>query len=149
MKQLSLIIGFGAALALSGGADAHHSFAMFDLTKIVVMEGTVKELQWSQPHQWLQVMIPDGKGGADEWSLEVGIQARAENGWNRKALMPGDKVTVHVHPLRSGANGGEVMAVVLADGKTFGKVEDDRTPGSVTSGSQAGAEADLKRAGKF
>jgi hypothetical protein len=32
----------------------------------------------------------------------------------------GDKVTLWVHPLRSGAKGGSYVGVKLADGKTLG-----------------------------
>jgi hypothetical protein len=119
MKKLSVVMGFGASLVLATQADAHHSFAMFDLTKTVTMEGTVKELQWTQPHSWLQVMIPDSKGGGTEWSLEIGIMAKPEEGWDRKALVPGDKVTVVVHPLRRGEPGGQLIGITMPNGKVF------------------------------
>lgn len=39
------------------GADAHHSGAMFDQEKSVELAGEVVELQWSNPHCWIQVQV--------------------------------------------------------------------------------------------
>ena len=42
---------------------AHHSAAMFDDTKVVELKGAVKELQWTNPHIWLQLVVEE-KGAA-------------------------------------------------------------------------------------
>ena len=42
---------------------------MFDDAKVVEKKGTVKELQWTNPHVWLQVVIEEN-GKKPEWSLE-------------------------------------------------------------------------------
>lgn len=48
--------GIAAALALAASmATAHHSFAMFDLGKDVTVEAVVKEVQFTNPHFWLQL----------------------------------------------------------------------------------------------
>jgi hypothetical protein len=49
--------------ALAAPALAHHSFAMFDAEKTVTLQGTVKELEWINPHSWLRVMVKDEKTG--------------------------------------------------------------------------------------
>ena len=41
---------------------AHHSPAAFDRTKEVTLVGTVKEFRWQNPHTWIEVNVPDGKG---------------------------------------------------------------------------------------
>ena len=49
-----------AALALclpAVGAQAHHSMAMFDQTKTVVINGTVKQFQWTNPHCYIQLVV--------------------------------------------------------------------------------------------
>ena len=38
------------AAAIAAPAFAHHSFAMFDSDKTVTVKGTVKELEWTNPH---------------------------------------------------------------------------------------------------
>ena len=40
----------------------HHSFAGFDLSKMISLTGTVKEFQWVNPHSWIQLMVPDASG---------------------------------------------------------------------------------------
>ena len=111
----------GASLALAGAAWGHHSFAMFDLEKQVTVEGTVKEFQWTNPHCWLQVMVPDGKGGTQEWSFEMGAMGMlARTGWKSSTVKPHDKVTVLMNPLKSGAPSGRLLKVTLPDGRVMG-----------------------------
>jgi len=43
---------FGAAPLF---VEAHRSTTMFDITKEVTLEGTVKEFQYTNPHSWLLV----------------------------------------------------------------------------------------------
>ena len=110
------------ALALAGGgAQAHHSFAMFDLSKEVTVSGTVKQFQWTNPHAYIQVMAKDAAGRDVEWSMEMGapmyLYAR---GWRPGSLKNGMRVTVTLNPLRNGRPGGVVRDVAGADGKPIG-----------------------------
>ena len=108
-------------LALTGSAWGHHSFAMFDLEKQVTVEGTVKEFQWTNPHCWLQVTVPDGKGGTQEWSFEMGAMGMlARTGWKSTTVKPNDKVSVLMNPLKSGAPSGRLLKVTLPDGRVMG-----------------------------
>ena len=98
-------------------ASAHHSGAMFDSGKEVVLVGTIKEFQYTNPHSWIQVMVPNAGGADVEWSIETAapiVLLRA--GIRANALVPGDKVTVRAHPLRSGGAGGNLIDVTKADG---------------------------------
>lgn len=111
------------ALALAGGtAQAHHSFAMFDLTKEVTVSGTVKEFQWSNPHAYIQVVSKDASGKDVEWSMEMGapmyLYAR---GWRPSSLKAGMRVNVVLNPLRNGRPGGVVRTVTAADGTPIGR----------------------------
>jgi len=100
---------------------AHHSFANFDLTKEITLVGTVKEVQFKNPHVWLQVMIPDGKGGQVEWSIEAGAPGMLiRTGWKPSTLKAGDAVTVVTHPARSGEPNGSLIRVTIPDGRTLG-----------------------------
>ena len=111
-----------AALLLSGSAaSAHHSFAMFDLGKNVTVEAVVKEVQFTNPHVWLQILVADGKGGQTEWSIESGARGMMlRNGWKPTTLKPGDKVTLTMHPLKDGSPGGSLVSVKVPDGRTLG-----------------------------
>ena len=110
-------------LAAIGGipaASAHHSYAMFDANDLVTFDATVKEFQWTNPHSWLQVMILDDKGVAQEWSLEMGpLVALHRWGWKPHSVSPGDKVKVSLNPLRDGTRGGRLMSIVLPGGETL------------------------------
>ncbi|MFY9691814.1 MAG: DUF6152 family protein, partial [Candidatus Acidiferrales bacterium] len=50
---------------------AHHSFAMFDQSKKVTLEGTVKDFRWTNPHVFIQLLVKNDAGGEDEWSIEM------------------------------------------------------------------------------
>lgn len=110
-----------SALVVSGSASSHHSFAMFDLDKEVTLEGVVKEFQWTNPHVWLQVLVPDGKGATTEWSLEMGAPGMlTRTGWKSSTVKPNDKVTVVMNPLKSGAPSGRLVRVTLPNGRVLG-----------------------------
>lgn len=120
MKQLLRAVIIVSLMAAMLPAQAHHSGAMFDGTKSLKFEGTVKEFQWTNPHSWLQLIVPDGKGGQDEWSLELGpLVGLHRAGWKPRTLRPGDKVTVVINPLRDGSHGGKLVTVTLPDGQVL------------------------------
>ena len=100
---------------------AHHSFANFDLGKQLTVAGTIKEVQFTNPHVWLQVMVPDGKGGQTEWSIEAGAPGMLlRTGWKPNTLKTGDAVTVVTHPAKNGEANGSLIRVTLPDGRTLG-----------------------------
>jgi hypothetical protein len=96
-------------------ASAHHSFAMFDQSKAVTLEGTLKELQWTNPHIWVQVIAKDPASGQNvEWSIEGGSPNGLKGrGWTRTMMKPGDQITIVIHPLKSGEHGGSLMNLTV------------------------------------
>ncbi len=114
---------FSACLfAIALPAAAHHSGSMFDDEKVIELEGTVKALQWTNPHIWLQVVV-EADGSATEWSLEGGSpNSLSRQGWRSTTFGPGDVVTVRLNPMRDGSPGGRfVGARFAADGQTVGR----------------------------
>jgi Family of unknown function (DUF6152) len=110
-----------AALLVAQTALAHHSFAPFELTKNLTLVGTIKEVQFTNPHVWLQVLVPDGKGGQKEWSIEAGAPGMLlRTGWKPTTLKPGDAVTVVTHPAKNGGPTGSLVQVTTASGQTLG-----------------------------
>jgi hypothetical protein len=110
-----------AAFLSAVPAAAHHSFAMFDAEKTQVLEGTVKEFQWTNPHSWIFLMVDNAQGQPEQWAIEMaGPAGLARQGWLPKTLRPGMKVKTVIHPLRDGNNGGQFMAVTLPDGTQMG-----------------------------
>ena len=98
-------------------AYAHHSMVMFDATKIITLEGTVKEFRFSSPHGFIELMV-QYKAGPIEWSIEMtGPGGLARAGWTPQTLKYGDKVKIACHPLRTGKSGCNFVALTLADGR--------------------------------
>ena len=110
-----------AVVAAGVPAQAHHSFAMFDLQKQVTVSGTVRQFQWTNPHAYIQLVAKDASGNDVEWSMEMGapmyLYAR---GWRPGTLKAGQRITVTLNPLRNGRPGGVVRDVTTADGKAIG-----------------------------
>jgi hypothetical protein len=121
MKLLAKI-GLAAVVLAPVPSLAHHSYAMFDMDKTVALQATVVRFKWQNPHAFIE-LDADAKGSKERWAIEMTSPNNlAQEGWKRTSLKPGDKVTVWVHPLRSGARGGSYAGVRLADGKTLGTV---------------------------
>jgi Family of unknown function (DUF6152) len=118
---LAAVLGTGTGIAVISSADAHHSFALFDVMKTVALEGTVKKFEWANPHSWITLEIVGPQNTAEEWLIELppaGILAR--EGWNSKYVKVGEKLSVHINPLKNGGKGG------ILESFTF----DDRRPGA-------------------
>ena len=121
MKLASTLIATATLVLSCSVAGAHHSFAMFDLGKDVTVEAVIKEVQFTNPHVWLQILVKDEKGVETEWSIESGAPGMMlRNGWKPSTLKPGDKVTLTMHPLRNGNPGGSLVRVKVPDGRTLG-----------------------------
>jgi Family of unknown function (DUF6152) len=107
--------------AFTASALAHHSFAMFDAEKTTTIAGTVKEFQWTNPHAWIMLNVGEQAQPAT-WAIEMnGPGGLARQGWRPKTLTPGMPVTLTIHPLRDGTNGGQFMSITLPDGTKMGQ----------------------------
>jgi hypothetical protein len=117
MHRISRILAAALALApgavliaLAGPAEAHHSFAMFDLSRTVTIDGTVKEFRWTNPHVFIQLLVENDAGVEEEWSIEMtSPEHLARAGWRPETLQPGEQLTLDVHPMRSGILGGQYL----------------------------------------
>ena len=120
-----LIVGV-VALLTAAPALAHHSHAMFDSQKQVTLVGTVKELQWANPHCWIQLLVAnpkDANAAPVEWGIEMGAPLELfRHVWKPTSLKPGDKATVVINPLRDGRPGGEIVYAIGPDGKPIGRI---------------------------
>ena len=103
--------------ALPAAALAHHSYAMFDLSKTVTLQGTIRDFQWTNPHSWIWIDVPSTDGKPTQWGIEgMSPNYLARRGWSKHTLNPGDKVSVLIHPLKGADHGGSFLSVTLADG---------------------------------
>ena len=105
-----------AAALLAAPAIAHHSYAMFDQTKVLYQAGTLKELEFVNPHVWVHVNISNDKGTAT-WSFEGGAPTQMVRlGWVREDFKSGEKVEIGYRPMKDGSRGGQLMSVKFTDG---------------------------------
>lgn len=111
---------FMAALSITVPAVAHHSFAMFDQSREQHIDGTLAQFEWVNPHSWLWIKVPDGKGGQTLYALETaGTGMLNRMGVQRTTFRPGDKVSMDLHPFKDGRPGGEWVRAHLADGRVL------------------------------
>ena len=112
-------LAVGLVLAFGRTAAAHHSNAAYDLEHPQTMEGTVKAVNWTNPHISF-VIEGDAKNGepAKTWVFEVsspGVLTRS--GWTKRSLQPGDHAVFRYAPLRDGNAGGFLLKVTLPSGQ--------------------------------
>ena len=125
MKRLAFV--FAAAALAAGSAAAHHSYAMFDNTKLVVLHGTLLSFSYVNPHSWISVMgSPDDHTVPVRWDVEATSPLTlAGQGIKADTLKPGDKLTVGLRPLRDGRLGGSMVFVITPDGVSHGAKPSD------------------------
>jgi hypothetical protein len=121
MKFKTFGLAIIAVALVAAPAIAHHSFAMFDASKTMTVEGSVKEFHWTNPHSWIFLMVPNSQGQTEEWAIELGSPSGlVRQGWEPKTLTAGMKVKVLVRPLKDGKVGGQFLSLTLPDGKQLG-----------------------------
>ena len=103
MNKLFLILA-GGLLTGPFAAFAHHSFPAHYLTEgNVVLEGTVTEFLWRNPHSFIHMEVVNDAGKPQIWALEwhnTVIMARM--GFSPETLKAGDQVIVSGNPARDG-----------------------------------------------
>src|SRR5688572_2622017 len=138
------LIGFTASVLVLP-AMAHHSYAVFDLTKRLTVAGTVAKFEWTNPHSYLWVYVPrPGKPKEyDLYGFENGSPTMmSRQGWTKSVLKAGDRVSIEYSPLKDGRQGGHLARVTFADGRVLGG--DPMAPGG--GGSPAESPASPARA---
>jgi len=120
--RICCLVFIAASLLMASLALAHHSFAMFDTTSTVTLTGTVTAFEWTNPHAYIELDVPEANGTAKKhWSVELGSPSiLQQSGWKYKDLKFGDKVTLTLNPKRDKQPGGLLVQVTLPDGRVLG-----------------------------
>jgi hypothetical protein len=117
MRIVLLVVTSLVALLASVGALSHHSFsAEFDVGRPVNIEGTVIEMEWTNPHAWLHMETRDEQGNTQQWAVELlGINSLVRSGMSPKTVKPGDRLTVTGFGARNATNTANASTVTRTD----------------------------------
>ena len=116
------LFGLIASMLLTAlPATAHHSFpAQYDAAKTISLTGKVTKVEWTNPHIFIYIDVPDAKTGAVvNWALELGgPNALLRLGWKRDSLKTDDMLTVEGSLARDGSNLANAKTILMvATGK--------------------------------
>ena len=124
---LAAFIAVVGVLAGSGPAIAHHGAATFDTGTELVLNGSVTEWVWANPHCFLKFDVKDQDGTVRSWVVETSNPPDMVNrGWSRRSFKVGEEITATVEPVKGGNPVGRLLVVTFADGhvlSTRGPVE--------------------------
>ena len=99
-----------SSLMLPAPVFAHHSYALFDSSKTVTLQGTVKEFEWTNPHSWIHLIVVDANNQPEEWLIELPAAASlARDGWNKNFVKPGEHLSMRINPLKNGMRVGSLQ----------------------------------------
>ena len=98
---------------------AHHSTTMFVMDKQTILEGTITEVAWGNPHSVLFIDAkPTDQPSATmkNWSIEAPSPRRLSTmGWNKETVKAGDKVKITGFARKDGKT--QILFIELTDDK--------------------------------
>ena len=112
------IVAFGVLLA-AGPILAHHSeTAEYDITKPVKVTGTIKAVEWRNPHIWFYVDVKDENGKVTTWGFSGGPPGMLlRRGITKEVMKIGAVVNVEGSRAKDGSNNASGRRVTFADGR--------------------------------
>src|SRR5947199_5607157 len=134
MKRNFFVI-LGLCAGLLGAvipALAHHAIAAeFDTTKPIKFDGTVKSVDWMNPHIYVNIETKDDSGKTIVYSVEGGPpNSLYRSGWRPDSLKIGDKVTVKgVRAKKADSNRIGTAQITMPDGRVFARGASTGVPG--------------------
>lgn len=106
MKNKLLLPAVAAGLLLASvPVFAHHGDAGRYEDNVMVIKGTVVEMQLIYPHSIVVVDVSDENGKVVRWQAEMGGRTAMikDFGWTKDTIKPGDKITLTGRRVKSGA----------------------------------------------
>jgi hypothetical protein len=127
MVKAACALGLSAVLAAP--ALAHHSFAMYDMQETKSFTGKLTRYIPGANHAQLVFELVDGdgkpvvqNGKPAVWVVETGSAASlSRQGVTVESFPVGTIITVDLHPLRDGRNGGALAGVLIKCGNAVPK----------------------------
>src|SRR5437868_10940736 len=115
----NILAVFTLVAAIVAPAFGHHSEAAeYDSTKPVKVTGTIKKVEWQNPHVWFYVDVKDENGKITTWGFSAAPPgALIRRGITKEALTLGAVVNVEGSRARDGSNNASGRNVKFADGR--------------------------------
>ncbi len=104
-KDASIFLVMAWVLLFSVGLSAHHGVALYDVSQMVNVTGTVTDFQFVNPHVRIFFDVTGEDGTVVGWSadLTTPIRLREVDGWSRDTLKPGNQISITGSPATDGA----------------------------------------------
>ncbi|MGE0592133.1 MAG: DUF6152 family protein [Vicinamibacterales bacterium] len=117
-RLLPLVVGV-ALLATATLVRAHHSeIAEFDPDKPVKVSGTLKNVEWQNPHVWFYVEVKEPDGSLTTWGFSTAPPgALIRRGVTKANFKIGEVVLVEGARARDGSTNASTRRVTFADGR--------------------------------
>ncbi len=98
---------------------SHHSFAAeFDADKPVKLHGTVKKVEWINPHTWITIDVKNADGATETWEVEAGApNALFRMGFNKDSLPVGTEIVVDGYLAKNGTRRANGRDLTFTDGR--------------------------------
>jgi len=110
----------GALLSISTlPAWAHHSFASeYDADMPAKIQGTVKKVEWINPHSWITIDVKAADGSTQTWEIEAGApNAMFRRGFNKDSLPVGTEIVVTGYLAKNGLRRLNGRDLTFPDGR--------------------------------
>ena len=118
-KLYVMVAGVGILLLTAAPMRAHHAFsAEFDSAKPVKLQGTIKKVEWINPHSWITIDVKQANGTTQTWEIEAGApNAMFRRGFNRNSLPVGTEIIVNGYQAKDGKQRANGRDLTFPDGK--------------------------------
>jgi hypothetical protein len=119
MRQFWSVTFLLASLLAMSGALAHHSaVAEYDLDKPMSISGTIKRVDWQNPHIWYYLDVKEKDGSLSEWGVSGGAPGQLmRRGITKDVLKIGAVVSVEGFLARDGSKNMTGRRVTFPDGR--------------------------------
>ena len=98
---------------------AHHGAPVqYDSSKPVEIKGTVKSIEWQNPHAGFTLIVEDPDGKVTTWEFELaGTTNLLRRSWTKNSLRVGDRVSVKAFAARDGSRFANAIDITIGDGR--------------------------------
>ena len=116
---LTILLGL---VSMATVLSAHHSRAMYDIEKLVSVEGVVTDVQWRNPHMWITLDVPGPNGKTESWDFEGAAAApMVAAGISPQILKVGNRVKIIAHPARDNSKRTAEFMGMEVNGKYYSR----------------------------